>query len=103
MAEQLIHTFKLLQSLQCSSSGTEINASFMEALAHAMLQDGATLPSIVANQNLRRLNAEEEYPTDFNEIIINLIPVIVCVLCAAFASGLTQVSKIVPIYFMEKN
>lgn len=87
-AEQLLRTSELLQSLQCSIPGGN-NALIVESLLQALSQDGFQLQPFV--HHLRGLAEEEPNMNDPVEVVSNLIPVIVCVICAGFASGLTQV------------
>lgn len=92
LSEQLANTYQLLQNLQTSDS---VDPSLLDSLVQALLQDGVNVPASYYSHNLRRGLAEEApQMNDPVEVISNLVPVIVCVICAGFASGLTQVRPI---------
>lgn len=85
---QLVQTNQFLQSLGCSLANDN---SATKSLIDALVKDGFQLQSLASMQQ-RHLEAEP-HPTDPVEIVSNLVPVVVCVICAGFASGLTQVSS----------
>jgi hypothetical protein len=92
LPENLWNTYEFLvqiQSGQISFPGQSNNYSLlMNSLSDALNKDGFGVHSLSQTRVLA-----ESTPSSPVTIIENLIPVIVCVVCAGFASGLTQVSK----------
>lgn len=90
LSDKLANTYQLLQGLQSSGS---VDSSLLESLVQALSQDGVNVPASYYNDYHLRRQLAEETPdmSDPAVVISNLVPVIVCVICAGFASGLTQV------------
>ncbi len=60
---------------------------------HRIEDYGVSYPSSVSTHTMLRRSLSEEEPTATGpDLILNVILVFVCVLCAGFASGLTQVN-----------
>lgn len=88
--EQLSQTLAFLQSLGCHASESgALDSSLVENLLSSLVEDGFTLKS-TQTFHLRRLESSPD--TSPAAMVSNLIPVAICVICAGFASGLTQVS-----------
>jgi hypothetical protein len=94
MVENYHHTSLLLQSLSdclsknCSFAGTATIA----ALRDALKEDGFFLTSLDATFTTRSLRGLAEASNGGGVDVPAVIAVIICIVCAGLASGLTQVN-----------